>query len=95
MIEPPTEAPTEPPPEPTTAREWYDRGIELGGAGDFDGAAAAFLRSYELQPTSEALGDLFMTSFIAPFEIVSVLLLVALVGAAVIARRKGDTSEPD
>jgi tetratricopeptide (TPR) repeat protein len=51
VIEPPAESPT----EPTTAREWYDRGIQLGGAGDFDGAAAAFLRSYELQPTSEAL----------------------------------------
>ena len=44
-----------PEPEPTTAREWYDRGIELGSAGDFVAAAAAFLRSYELQPTSEAL----------------------------------------
>src|SRR5690606_14627053 len=41
--------------EPTTAREWYDRGIELGNAGDLVGAAEAFLRSYELQPTSEAL----------------------------------------
>jgi tetratricopeptide (TPR) repeat protein len=41
--------------EPTTAREWYDHGIELGNAGDFVGAAEAFLRSYELQPTSEAL----------------------------------------
>jgi tetratricopeptide (TPR) repeat protein len=41
--------------EPVTAREWYDRGIELGNAGDFVGAAEAFLRSYEQQPTSEAL----------------------------------------
>ncbi|MFO7564287.1 MAG: hypothetical protein R6X02_16695 [Enhygromyxa sp.] len=45
----------EPEPEPTSAREWYDRGIELGNSGDFVGAAEAFLRSYELQPTSEAL----------------------------------------
>lgn len=44
-----------PAPEPTTAREWYDRGIELGSAGDFVAAAHAFLRSYEQQPTSEAL----------------------------------------
>lgn len=44
-----------PAPEPSTAREWYDHGISLGRAGDFVAAAAAFLRSYELQPTSEAL----------------------------------------
>jgi hypothetical protein len=43
------------PPQPSTAGEWYRRGIELGNAGDFFGAAAAFLRSYELQPTPEAL----------------------------------------
>lgn len=42
-------------PAPATAREWYDHGIELGNAGDFVGAAEAFLHSYELQPTSEAL----------------------------------------
>jgi NADH-quinone oxidoreductase subunit J len=54
-------------------------------------AAAA----WKAGPTSEALGDLFMTDFMLPFEVVSVLLLVALIGAAAIARRKGDTSEPD
>jgi hypothetical protein len=44
-----------PSPEPQTAAEWYARGYELGVAGDYAAAAAAFLRSYELQPTSEAL----------------------------------------
>jgi hypothetical protein len=44
-----------PAPEPKTAAEWYARGYELGVAGDYVAAAAAFLRSYELQPTSEAL----------------------------------------
>lgn len=47
------------------------------------------------KPTSADLGDLLMTDFMLPFEVVSVLLLVALVGAAAIARRRGDTSEPD
>jgi hypothetical protein len=42
-------------PEPQTAAEWYARGYELGIAGDFMAAAAAFLRSYELQRTAEAL----------------------------------------
>ena len=41
--------------EPTTAGEWYRRGIQLGSSEEFVEAAAAFLRSYELQPTSEAL----------------------------------------
>jgi tetratricopeptide (TPR) repeat protein len=46
---------TEPVTEPATAGEWYARGIELGTAGEFADAAAAFLRSHALQPTSEAL----------------------------------------
>lgn len=49
------ESAPEPAAEPTTAREWYERGIELGSAGQYLEAAAAFLRSYELKPTSEAL----------------------------------------
>lgn len=43
----------------------------------------------------KALGYLFMTDFLLPFEVASVLLLVALVGAMVIARRRGLTTEPD
>jgi tetratricopeptide (TPR) repeat protein len=44
-----------PEPEPQTAGEWYARGYELGNAGDYAAAAEAFLRSYALKPTSEAL----------------------------------------
>ena len=51
--------------------------------------------TFAARNTSQELGDLLMTDFMLPFEISSVLLLVALVGAAVIARRKGDTAEPD
>lgn len=51
--------------------------------------------AFVAKPTSSELGDLLMTKFMLPFEVSSVLLLVALVGAAVIARRKGDTSDPD
>lgn len=39
--------------------------------------------------TTSALGTMLMTSYLLPFEIVSVILLVALLGAAMIARRKG------
>jgi len=45
----------EPVAEPATAGEWYAHGIERGNAGEFADAAAAFLRSHALQPTSEAL----------------------------------------
>ena len=37
----------------------------------------------------EAIGKLLLTQFLAPFEIASYLLLVAAVGAVVLARRRG------
>ena len=37
--------------------------------------------------TTNALGQMFMTTYLLPFEVASVVLLVALVGAAMIARR--------
>lgn len=39
-------------------------------------------------PTTEAIGNLFMGQFLLPFEAASILLLVALIGAAMIVRRK-------
>jgi NADH-quinone oxidoreductase subunit J len=39
-------------------------------------------------PTTEAIGNLFMGQFLLPFEAASILLLVALMGAAMIVRRK-------
>jgi NADH-quinone oxidoreductase subunit J len=39
-------------------------------------------------PTTAEIGRLFMTDFILPFEIASVFLLVALIGAAMIVRRR-------
>jgi len=37
-------------------------------------------------PTAEALGGLMLTRYVLPFEIASILLTVALIGAIVIAR---------
>jgi NADH-quinone oxidoreductase subunit J len=37
---------------------------------------------------TEAVGDALFHQFIVPFEIVSVLLLVSLIGAAVMAKRR-------
>jgi NADH-quinone oxidoreductase subunit J len=39
-------------------------------------------------PTTAGIGELFMKEYILPFEVASVLLLVALIGAAMIVRRK-------
>lgn len=39
------------------------------------------------QATTEPLGRMFLTTYLLPFEIASVVLLVALLGAAMIARR--------
>jgi len=41
-------------------------------------------------PTTEEIGRLFMGRFLLPFEAASILLLVALIGAAMIVRRKKD-----
>jgi NADH-quinone oxidoreductase subunit J len=40
------------------------------------------------QATSPVIGEMLMTSYLLPFEVASVVLLVALLGAALIARRK-------
>jgi len=40
-----------------------------------------------LKTTTKPIGELLMTSYLLPFEVASVVLLVALVGAALISRR--------
>ncbi len=42
----------------------------------------------ELGPITGGIGDALLGKFLLPFEIVSVLLLVALVGAVIIARKE-------
>ena len=41
-----------------------------------------------IENSSEAIGRLILNEYLLPFEIVSILLLGALVGAATIARKK-------
>ncbi len=43
-------------------------------------------------PTSESIGRLLMGDYLLPFEIASVLLLIALMGAAMLVRRRGGSS---
>ncbi len=42
----------------------------------------------EMTPTTAAIGELFMKEYILPFEIASIFLLIALIGAAMIVRRR-------
>ena len=47
------------------------------------------------EETARPIGALLMTQFVLPFELASVLLLVALIGAVIIARReKGESVWP-
>jgi NADH-quinone oxidoreductase subunit J len=41
-----------------------------------------------LNPTTAEIGELFMKEYILPFEVASIFLLIALIGAAMIVRRK-------
>jgi NADH-quinone oxidoreductase subunit J len=41
-----------------------------------------------VETTAHTLGEMFMTTYLLPFEVTSVFLLVALVGAAMFARRE-------
>jgi NADH-quinone oxidoreductase subunit J len=40
--------------------------------------------------TTSALGRLLLTTYVLPFEVASVLLLAAMVGAIILARREGE-----
>ncbi|MEK9135857.1 MAG: NADH-quinone oxidoreductase subunit J [Bacteroidota bacterium] len=42
-----------------------------------------------MNTTTKSIGEMLMTSYLLPFEISSVVLLVALIGAALISRREG------
>ena len=42
----------------------------------------------EISTTTQTLGTLLLTDFLLPFEVASVVLLVAIVGAAMIARKE-------
>ena len=41
----------------------------------------------DVQSTTNTLGEMFMTTYLLPFEVASIVLLVALIGAAMMARR--------
>jgi NADH-quinone oxidoreductase subunit J len=56
--------------------------------GPLQGSAAELARGQGSQGTSMEIGKLFLTDYLLPFEVVSVVLLIALIGAAMIARKE-------
>jgi NADH:ubiquinone oxidoreductase subunit 6 (subunit J) len=49
-----------------------------------------WVENKELAPTTSQIGTAFLTEYLLPFEIASILLLVALIGAAMLVRRRTD-----
>jgi NADH:ubiquinone oxidoreductase subunit 6 (subunit J) len=49
-----------------------------------------WVENKELVPTTSQIGTAFLTEYLLPFEIASILLLVALIGAAMLVRRRTD-----
>jgi NADH:ubiquinone oxidoreductase subunit 6 (subunit J) len=56
---------------------------------------APYATGVEAQGTPAAIGRLLLTKFLFPFEAASILLLVAAVGAVVLARRRGGVTVGD
>lgn len=46
------------------------------------------MREVSFEPTTAGLGTLLLTKYLLPFELVSVLLLFAMVGAAILVRKE-------
>ena len=40
------------------------------------------------EPTTYGIGNAFLTDYILPFEVASLVLLVALIGAVVVSRKE-------
>lgn len=58
-----------------------------------DGSVAMFGQVAAEFGTTKAVGQLLFTKYVLPFEIASVLLLAAIVGAVILAKRRIDDSE--
>ena len=48
-----------------------------------------------LAPTTSAIGNAFLTQWLLPFELASLVLLATLIGAVIIARKELKADEPD
>ena len=57
------------------------------------GALTEFSKVQGSEGTAMTIGKLFLTDYLLPFEVVSIVLLIALIGAAMIARREQSPKE--
>ncbi len=77
--------------------------IALFGVLAYTAVAPVFVQKPVItyQPTTAEIGELLMTRYLLPFEVASVLLLAALIGAALLSRpdrpdvRRPDMEEPE
>jgi len=71
--------------------------IALLGTGleAIDGYGAGYSPGPQAYGTPAYIGKLLLTRFLLAFEVASFLLLIAAVGAVVLARRRGGLGEPD
>jgi len=45
-------------------------------------------KAIEYKPTAAGLGDLFLTKYLLPFELISILLLFAMIGSVLLVRKE-------
>ena len=72
--------------------------LTLFGVLAYTAVSPAFVLKQEItyQPTTARIGELLMTRYLLPFEVASVLLLAALIGAALLSRPdRPDIPRPD
>jgi NADH-quinone oxidoreductase subunit J len=72
--------------------------LTLFGVLAYTAISPAFVLKQEItyQPTTARIGELLMTRYLLPFEVASVLLLAALIGAALLSRPdRPDIQRPD
>jgi NADH-quinone oxidoreductase subunit J len=72
--------------------------LTLFGVLAYMAVSPAFVPKQEItyQPTTARIGELLMTRYLLPFEVASVLLLAALIGAALLSRPdRTDIPRPD
>ncbi len=72
---------------PWKGSPWHTNAIEQT-TGVLQGTPLEVLNHQGSQGTASEIGKLLMTDYLLPFELISIVLIVALIGAAMIARRE-------